>query len=90
MVESSAVADTRAVTVVIDSGTMRALGVNENELIPMSLKIFAANSSEIKLLGDILILIKASGEDSRIKFSRQLAYIAEGCSGIYVSESACV
>ena len=68
--------------VVMDKGTMRTLGVQESELIPMSLKISAANSSEIRLLGGILIIIKATGENHNSRYSRQLAYVAEGCSGI--------
>ena len=88
-IESSAVTDTGAMMVVVNSSTMLALGVEEDELIPMSLKITAANSSEIKLLGGMLLVIKATDSTGSIRSSRQLVYVAEGCSGIFLSQRVC-
>ena len=87
--EAVGVADTGAMMVVVNVGTMDMLGVKLEELIPMSLNITAANSSKIKLLGGILVVIKAMGEDGQSRSSRQLIYVAEGCTGIYLSQRVC-
>ena len=87
--ETVGVADTGAMMVIINVGTMRMLGVEEEELIPMSLNITAANSSKVKLLGGILVTIEAIGEDGKARSSRQLVYVAEGCAGVYLSQRVC-
>ena len=87
--ETSAVADTGAMMVVVNREFMEALGVKESELIPMSLRITAANSSKINLLGGMLVLIKARDKEDNIRTSRQLVYVAEGCTSIFLSQRVC-
>ena len=83
------VADTGAMMVVLNVGVMKSLRLREEDLIPVSLKIAAANKSEIKLLGGILIIIRAFDENGRVRASRQLIYVADGCSGVFLSQRVC-
>ena len=86
---ATALPDTGAQMVVAGPNTLHKLGVTKSELIPLSSGVNAANNQQLKLLGGLLLLISGTGQDGVKRISKQLCYIAEGISRVFLSKSAC-
>ena len=84
-----AVADTGAMITVAGTNLMKSLGLTINDLIPVSMKLSAANSTKLNILGAMFIKITGKKFDSeKLLQTRQLCYIQEDDEKIYLSESA--
>ena len=66
---------------------MRSLGISEDELIPCDMSVCGADSSNIKVLGAVLVEFKCKESPSA---SKQVVYICEGVAGALLSLDACI
>ena len=85
---SSALVDTGAQMVVIGIDHVHKMGMCKSNLIPVKLRIKAANSGGLKLLGGVLVEIMGRSSTGVIRTSRQIAYVAEGITKIFLSKQA--
>ena len=65
------------------------LGVSKEQLIPVQLKMSAANKSVINILGAAIIRFSGQSPDGRIIETRQLVYITDTTDRVYLSKEAC-
>ena len=84
-----AVADTGAMTMVAGEELVAALGLTESDLIPVSIKLSAANNSKLQILGGIFIKVCGRSKAGEEISTRQLCYIQKGDKKVYLSENAC-
>ena len=68
--------DTGAQMVVVGLETIHAMGLTKANLIPVGMKIKAANMGGLKLHGGLLVRISGQNSQGEERSSRQLAYVA--------------
>ena len=88
-VQGVGLADTGAQMVVMGPGTIHAMGMRKKDLIPVEMKIKAANMGGLKLLGGLPVIITGLDELGKERETKQLAYIAENVERIFLSKEAC-
>ena len=88
-IQGTGLADTGAQMVVIGPGTIHAMKVKKKDLIPVGMRIKAANMGGLRLLGGLPIIISGIDTQGNERETRQLAYIAENVQRIFLSKEAC-
>ena len=69
------------------TGTPSACGL---DLIPVTMKMHAANSEGIKILGAIIARFSAKAVSGETFTIRQITYITDGANKLFLSREACV
>ena len=64
--------------------------LNKKDLVPVNMKIKAASSGGLKLLGGVFMKISGYSSSGKKWESRQMAYCAEGCDRLFLSKQTCV
>ena len=83
-------ADTGAQTVAAGMGLVHSLGLKRKDLIPVSLQLSAANSTDMDVLGAILITITGQDKTSGLPLSsQQVCYITSNCNKLILSKEVC-
>merc|ERR1711989_165036 len=82
--------DSGAQMVVIGLKHLYGMGLSRRDLVPVGMKIKAANSGGLKLLGGVFLKITGYSSSGRRWQTRQMAYCAEGCDRLFLSKTACV
>ena len=83
---TKAMADTGCQSCLAGTATMKRLGLTTKDLLPVRLKMRAANDSPITILGAILIrLAEPQGKRS----TTQMVYITDHVDKIFLSQEAC-
>jgi hypothetical protein len=67
----------------------RTLGISEEELIPVSLKMHAANNQGITILGAAPLRFSGSNPNGEKVETRQLTYITDTTDTLFLSREAC-
>ena len=83
---TQAMADTGCQSCLASTATMRRLGLTPKELLPVRLKMRAANNNPITILGAILATL---AEPQGKRFTRQMIYITDHVDKIFLSQEAC-
>ena len=68
---------------------VRALGLEQKDLMPVSMTLNTAVEAEMLILGAIFIEVVGKAEDGELFVSKQLCYIARGLKTLYLSQAAC-
>ena len=76
--------------VVIGLKHLYGMGLTKKDLVPVSMKIRAANSGGLKLLGGVFLKITGYSSSGKRWQTRQMAYCADGCDRLFLSKTACV
>ena len=66
------------------------LGFTERNLIPVTMKMHAANSRGIKVLGAAILRFSGKGMDGDTTETRQVVYITDNSDKLFISREACV
>ena len=66
------------------------LGFTEHNLIPVTMKMHAANSRGIKILGAAILRFSGKGMDGDTIETRQVVYITDNSDKLFLSREACV
>ena len=82
--------DSGAQMIVIGLKHLYGMGLTKKDLVPVSMKIKAANSGGLKLLGGVFLKISGYSSSGRRWQTRQMAYCADGCDRLFLSKTACV
>merc|ERR1712115_710362 len=82
--------DSGAQLVVIGLKHLYGMGLSKKDLVPVNMKIKAANSGGLKLLGGVFMKISGFSSSGKRWESRQMAYCAEGCERLFLSKQSCV
>ena len=79
-----AIVDTGAMIMVAGRNLMRSLGLDETDLFPVETSLTAAGNSRLNILGGVFL--KVQGKNN---FTKQICYIQDNDSKIYLSRNAC-
>merc|ERR1712120_114489 len=82
--------DSGAQMVVIGLKHLYGMGLTKKDLIPVNMKISAANSGGLKLLGGVFLKISGYSSSGKRWQTRQMAYCADDCNRLFLSKTACV
>merc|ERR1711895_420582 len=82
--------DSGAQIVVIGLKHLYGMGLTKKDLVPVSMRIKAANSGGLKLLGGVFLKIFSYSSSGKRWQTRQLAYCADGCDRLFLSKTACI
>jgi len=85
---SKGLVDTGAQMVVVGIKTVYAMGLGRKNIMPVGMKIKAANTGGLTLLGGVLVRISGHGQDGVERVTRQLAYVAEEVDRVFLSKKA--
>ena len=73
----------------ISRKVVQAMGLTSLNIIPVKMRIKAANMAGLTLLGGILVRISAVSKDGTEQVSRQLAYVVEEVEQRYLLKRTC-
>ena len=86
---AEALTDTGAQMVVISPKIVQSMGLSSKNIIPVKMKIKAANMGGLTLLGGVLVKISGKSDNGVVRSSQQLAYVAKEVERVYLSKRAC-
>lgn len=85
-----AMADTGCQSCLTGIKTIEQLGLRTSDLIPVTMRMHAANNQKINVLGAVILrLCGTSSSGDRIE-TRQLAYVTDSTNKFFLSREACV
>ena len=84
-----AMADTGCQSSLAGIEVIRKLGLTESDLIPVSLKMHAANNAAINILGAVVLRFVGTSPNGKSKETRELTYITDSSTKLFLSREAC-
>ena len=69
---------------------LHPLGLTEDDLIPVTMKMHAANNNRMTILGATVLRFSGKSETDEIINTCQIVYITDSCSKIFLGREACV
>lgn len=69
---------------------VQQLGLTKDDLIPVIMKMNAANESPISILGAIIIRISGVDQQNNVIETKQMTYITKDSDTIFLCKSACI
>ena len=90
---------TRAIRAMADTGcqsclagikAIHQLGLTEKDLIPVSMRMHAANNRGIKILGAVAITYTGESKSGLTLETRQITYVTDSTDKVFLSREACV
>ena len=85
-----ATADTGCQSCLAGVNILHPIGLTEDDLIPVTMKMHAVNNNRITILGATVLRFSGKSETDEIINTRQIVYITDSCSKICLSREACV
>ena len=83
---TQAMADTGCQSCLASTATMKKLGLTSKDLLPVSLRMRAANNSQINIRGAILVKMS---EPQGKRSTKQMIYITDHVDKLFLSQEAC-
>jgi hypothetical protein len=87
-VERESVADTGATVVCGGTELMQGMGLKLNQLLPTNLTLFTADKKSLTVLGAVPVIISVKCGDGSTATTRDMLYIVEELSSVFVSRDA--
>ena len=85
----SAMADTGCQSCLAGIKIANRLGFSERNLIPVTLKMHAANNRNIKILGACVLRFSGKNSTGEMLATRRLVYITDSSDKLFLSREAC-
>ena len=85
----SAMADTGCQSCLAGIKVAQLLGLNEHNLIPVTLKMHAANNRNIKIIGAAIVRFSGTDNSGNTLETRQVVYITDSSEKLFLSREAC-
>ncbi|MEL6803744.1 MAG: hypothetical protein AAFO91_08195 [Bacteroidota bacterium] len=86
----TAIPDTGCQSCLAGFSLIQRLGISPSQLIPVSMKMSAANNSQITLMGAAVIRFTGKLKDGENVETRQIVYVTNATDKVYLSHEACV
>jgi hypothetical protein len=87
--KTHAMADTGCQSCLAGIKSLRKLGLNKSDLIPVSMRMHAANRNSINILGATVLRFSGKTESGQTIETRQLTYVTDSTDNIFISREAC-
>ena len=88
-VKTHVMADTGCQSCLAGIKILHRLGLNRSDLIPVSMRMHAANRNTINILGATVLRFSGKTESGEIIETRQLTYVTDSTDNIFISREAC-
>ena len=85
-----AMADTGCQSCLAGVQVLHHLGLNQSDLIPVSMKMHTADNKGIRILGATMLHITATKSDGTTIGTRQMTYITDSTDKFFLSRETCV
>ena len=69
---------------------MNKLGISEKNLIPVTMRMHAANKAPIKILGAAIIRLSGTAKSGKRVETRQILYVTDNADKLFISREACI
>ena len=86
----SAIADTGCQSCLAGLKLVKKLSVSVKDLIPVSLKMQAANNDSIRILGATIMRLSGKDDKGERRSTRQMVYVADNTDKLFLSREGCV
>ena len=86
----SAIADTGCQSCLAGLKIVKKLGVSVEDLIPVSIKMRAANNDDISILGATILRLSGRDNEGEERSTRQMVYVTNNTDRLFLSREACV
>jgi len=83
-------ADTGCQSCLAGINAIKVLGLTEKDLIPVSMRMHAANNRGIKILGAVAITFSGESKSGHTLETRQITYVTDSTDKVFLSREACV
>ena len=84
------IADTGCQSCLAGIKVIHRLGMKKSDLIPVTLKMHAANNKGITILGAIILRFAGKNKQGNTIETRQITYVTDNSDKLYISREACV
>ena len=85
-----AIADTGCQSCLVGMKAVSRLGLRADDLIPVSMKMHAANNHSIKILGAVILRFSGKSASGNHMESRQISYVTDASDKLFLSREACI
>ncbi len=85
-----AMADTGCQSCLAGIKVIQHLGLSHTSLIPVTMKMHAANNKGIKILGATILRISGRDDEGRLIETRQMTYVTDNSDKLFISREACI
>ena len=85
----TAVADTGCQSCLAGMKVIRLLGLGERDLLPVTLRMHAANNNGITILGAVVLRFSGKSHSGQILETRQIVYVTSDTDKLFLSREAC-
>lgn len=85
-----AMADTGCQSCLAGVNVLRRLGLRTDDLIPVTMRMHAANRKGIKILGATILRFAGKDQLGRVIETRQLTYVTDTSDKLFISKEACI
>lgn len=89
LITFTALADTGCQSMLGGPNLLQALHLQHNQLIPVSMKMTAANSKGIEIIGALPLRISGVSGSGKVISTRQLVYFTPATNRLFLSKHAC-
>ena len=86
----SGMADTGCQSCLCGLPVMNKLGISEKNLIPVTMRMHAANKAPIKILGAAIIRLSGRAKSGKRVETRQILYVTDNADKLFISREACI
>lgn len=83
-------ADTGCQCCLASISMIQHLGLHKNDLVPVSMKMHAANNKGISILGAAILRITGTDQRGKALETRQVVYVTDESDKIFLSREACI
>jgi len=86
----TAMADTGCQSCLMGIKLLHPLGLRKTDLIPVSMKMHAANSKKITILGAVILELNGTSTKGRNHTTKQIVYVTDESDKFFLSRHACM
>jgi len=85
-----AMADTGCQSCLAGVNVLHRLGLRTDDLIPVTMRMHAANKRGIKILGATFLRLSGKDASGKVYETRQLTYVTDTSDRLFISKEACI
>ncbi len=90
VISLSAMADTGCQSCLAGIKIIYRLGLRKRDLIPVDMKMHAANNKGISILGAVIMRLSGKSSDGNVVETRQMVYVTDNSDKLFLSKEACM
>ena len=69
---------------------IKKLGISARDLIPVDIRMQAANNNSIRILGTTILKLSGKNDEGEERSTRQIIYVTDNADKLFLSREACV